>query len=119
MGIDRELDFAQHLLGAVRGTRKDQEHHFGLLDGARDFSRKRFSRAHIPGRDPAGDPALLERRANCLRGLLVLGGVRNENVARHERRRRFYLLRRDPATELMAARMAGSTKALANNFQAD
>ena len=43
---------------------KDQKHHFALLNRAGDLARKRTPRPNIARRDPAPEPALLERGAD-------------------------------------------------------
>jgi hypothetical protein len=40
-------------------------------------------RLHIARRDPAANPAVLERRTSGVGDRLVNAGVRNENVVRH------------------------------------
>src|SRR6266576_2376002 len=64
-------------------TRAIQQHHFALLNRARDFARKRFAGPDVAGRDPAMNAALLERSTNRLRNFLVLRRMGNENVAWH------------------------------------
>jgi len=70
--IDRELDFAQHLFRAVRVPGKNKQRDLALLNGARDFARKRFAGPNVARRDPAANPALLERSTNRLGNFFVL-----------------------------------------------
>src|SRR5205085_2072064 len=107
MTIHPELDFAKHLFRAVRMLRKNQEQHFALLNRAGDLAGKRPPWPDITRRHPTSDPRLLQRRANRLGYLFVMGRMRNENVAGHREAKpaRFYLPGAEQATEFNETRI--------------